>query len=248
MGVLKWTGETFNIVGRVLTAEDVERWLENGGRGYLEAGEKDLKASWFRGKPRVRDKVLAATGDATGSNGALASALRDCLNRIPGVISNRVDQITKKGDSALFKRNAVGVAVVVPRALVQDRYVRFVCSELGAAASMTEYVGLSEVFLRKRALEAESQFFHSLVKKPPFVLPSKRGLIHSVDSDFDWRTWDTHGHYYIAYGTADKPDLTKRGKRKEFISKIEPALNHIQVSLGKLSEEQLRSVVSSLEG
>ena len=154
MGMVKWTGEGFKLLGKILTNEIVEEVLEDFGKEITEK----VKAGWFFGDRRRRWKMKKAMFVGVNSSKPLRMALNESLNKLPKIIRSLAHTISKKRIDILTKKTTFQKLIVVPRALVINDFTLTLLEDLADAAELKRFHGLPKHFLTKQAIQAEETF------------------------------------------------------------------------------------------
>ena len=112
MGMLKWTGEGFKLLGKLLTNETVEEWLQSQGKEIAEHILEDMTAKWFFGNARARRHARKAVLSAVNSSKPLRMALNDSLNKLPSVIGELALTVENKRITVLTKTSIFRTLIV----------------------------------------------------------------------------------------------------------------------------------------
>ena len=54
MGAVRWTGKGLKLIGELLEAKDVEGWIEEKGREFIEKKLAQLPVKWLAGRTRAK--------------------------------------------------------------------------------------------------------------------------------------------------------------------------------------------------
>ena len=247
MGMVKWTGEGFKLLGNLLTNETVEGWLQSQGKELAERILKDMTAKWFFGHMRARRQVKRTVLSEVNSSKPLRMALNDTINKLPSVIRGLALTVEKMGiEELILKVSTFRKLIVVPRALVLNGFTLTLLEDFSDAAELKRFQALPDHFLRKQATEAEQVFCDQLLGDGAGVLVGKKGIILAADDQFDWHLRNIPGHYYYAYDDSYSTELTKRSERKEFLSDLKHALDEKMVQLGKLTTTEIDGISGRL--
>lgn len=239
MGMVKWTGEGFKLLGKLLTNETVEEWLQSQGKEIAKHILEDMTAKWFFGNARARRHARKAVLSAVNSSKPLRMALNDSLNKLPSVIGELALTVENKRITVLTKTSIFRTLIVVPRVLVVNDFTLTLLKDLANAAELKRFQALSDHFLGNQASQAERAFCDKLLRDGEWALVGKKGIILGADDQFDWHLKYIPGHYYYGYNDIYTTDLTKRSERKVFLADLKPLLDEKMVQLGKLTKAEI---------
>lgn len=246
MGAVRWTGKGLKLIGQILEAEEVERWLEGKGRELVEEKLKEISVKWLAGRRRAKSKAAAEVRSTVENAETFMASLESSLASLPSAVLNVAGHLQKNGPETLVSSDFSRYLTVCPRGLVREHYIRSVVKELKDSAELSRYEGLPERFLRRVAGESEEAFFRSVAQGSREPLPGNDSLILGVDDDFGWRVEGINGHYYVGKRSMYGTDLREKGQRKELEEELEPELAKMKVKLGKLTKEELEAAVAAL--
>ena len=216
MGAIKWTGKAFKLVGRILTAEDLEEWMENEGKAFLEDRIASTSHKWFRGKARAVKGIENEVIDLTKKSDAFKEALNNSLERLPLVIARTGDKFQGNAPVHLFEKSNMDWILALPRVVVRMAYRQIIIDELSDVAELSEYPGLASVVLGHRADEAESAFFKKNLKNKEYLCDPDGYVLVGGDGKYQWLPDEESGHYYLVYDFTGLPDLGRRDGRLSF--------------------------------
>lgn len=246
MGAVRWTGKGLKLIGQLLEAEEVERWLEDKGRELVEEKLKEISVKWLAGKRRAKSRAAAEVRSTVENAETFMASLESSLARLPSAILNVASHLQKNGPKTLVSSDYSRYLTVCPRGLVREHYIRGIVNELKDSAELSRYEGLPERFLRRVAGESEEAFFRSVAQGSSEPLPGNDSLILGIDDDFGWGVEGINGHYYVGKHSIFGADLREKRQRKELQEKLDPELAKIKVRLGKLTKEELDATVAAL--
>src|SRR5688572_33281217 len=86
MGTLRWTGKAFQFVGKILTAEEFEEWVEAEGKAMLETQFAKLAFKRIGGRARAKKKLRQDLENELERTPALRAALSRELDELPGIV------------------------------------------------------------------------------------------------------------------------------------------------------------------
>jgi hypothetical protein len=244
MGVIRWAGKGLELIGRILTMEDVEAWLENEGKGLVKKRLEALAVKWLFGKRRAKSKAFSDISENVNSSEPLRLALKRSLEKLPPLIGALADHIKTKGPKQLLESNFPLGVVVVPRALVQNEYELILLTDLAEAAELSRFSGLPQLFLKDEAKKSEFAFFEMMKRGEIYTLPDRKTVLLDVDPDFDWHLTRSKGHYYCGHSDRFNVDLTHRGERKEFLEEIQTLLNQRKTKIGYFTPEEIETIAA----
>jgi hypothetical protein len=240
MGMVKWTGEGFKLIGEILTNETVEEWLKEHGKELILNLFQKMTAKWMFGHMRAGRQAKKFILHEVNGSALLRMSLNDSLNKLPNIIQRlalhiikaKIDVLTKEG--RLWKQ-----LVIVPRAIVLNDFRITLIEDLGQASELKRFEAFPEIFLRRQAEQAEQTFLDTFKKNNNSVVVSNSGIILLADHQFDWHLGNIWGHYYFGYTDSLSEDLTQKKERKEFIKDIQPTIDAKMIELGKLTAEEI---------
>jgi len=216
MGAIRWTGKAFKLVGRILTAEDLEEWMEKEGKSFVEERIASTTHKWFRGKSRAVKSIKNEVIDLTKKSDAFKAALNNSLESLPLVIANVSGKFQKNAPEHLFRKSTLDWILSLPRVVVREAYRQKLIDELSDVAELRGYPGLAPVVLGNRANEAETVFFKKILKKKEYLCDPDGFVLVGGDQKYQWLPDRELGHYYLIYDYSDLPDLSRRDGRRSF--------------------------------
>lgn len=243
MASIKWSSKGLELSHPIIAIEEMAAWLRDNGHVFDKAIE-ELRASWFFGERRAKEKIFARLSDTIDGSERLHLALEQSLAKLPRLIGSTSARIENAGPRALGTANNSGWLVVVPRAFVRSVYKRALFKDLAQLAELAQFRGMPERFLARKAQESETLFFR-MVKKHGYYVSSNSGMIFGVHPSFDWH-WGVAGHYYYGESTRLDQVLTKREDRKGFQANMKAGLKRKKTEIGVLNAQKIQEIVDSL--
>jgi hypothetical protein len=242
MSVAKWTGKGLQLLGRILAAEEFERWLQSEGERYLTEALKNTSVNWLFGEARARSKLFGDVSESLNSD-TFRPALQERLEKLPSIVADFGEDIKLKSYRLNLPVESTGSGwiTVVPRLIVQRRYVSYLIKELGESAELARLQGFPSLYLRAKANDSEDAFFTAIKhnKKTP---PPAGGLITGVDDNFDWHLGEVIGHYYYASTTF----FSSKEARKKLDSDVRKLGAGIRTHIGALSVSDVTKISTAL--
>lgn len=245
MGAVRWTGKGLKLLGQILEAEEIEAWLEEKGRAFVEDTLTKLPVKWLGGRYRAKRRVVRDLRSSVEQSDTLRSSLQASLGRLPAALQNVAAHLRDKGPDQLGWKDFNHHLVVCPRGLVRQHYTRLVVQDLKDSVELARYEGLPDRFLVRMARQSEDSFFAEAASGSQRVLASA-WIVMGVDDDYGWNVGELNGHYYVGGTSQYKADLSEKRQRKELLTKLEPRLEVAKIALGKLKRQEFDEVVSAL--
>lgn len=243
MSLLKWTGKGLQFVGRIISSEAFEDWLEAEGSGYLEAKLEEKTIGRFRKETKAKNQLLDDVESSISSE-PLKLALLSRLVELPFKIESAAKEI-KSSLPALSYEKSLSWIAAVPRYYVRRIYSEYILGELEAADELSKFTGFPSIYLRDLARDSESGFFERINKGNEVWCES--GVILGVDPNYDWHLGFLEGHYYYAsYGIATA--LDNRSAKNELKKDANSILPDFKIKLGLFTSEGKDGVAQVLKG
>jgi len=246
MGVVRWTAKGLKIIGQLLEAKEIEDWLEEKGKEFIETKLKEIPVKWIAGKTRAKNKIISEIHESVKNSETFQTSLEISLGKLPNALLDVAYHLRNNK----FKSLCINISykkdlIICPRGLVLEHFAKNVVDELKDSAELSRYVGLPERFLYNIAMQTENSFFIHLTKGNQELL-SGNNIAIGVDDNYGWNYSGIKGHYYAgsceAYGT----DFSDRKQKKEFVNEAELLLKKIKSKLGKLSKKEIEDIVKQL--
>ena len=247
MGALRWKRGQFAITGNLMARPVFETWIAEEGKAAMRDALRNTRCRWLFGHTRARRRLYRETRAAVRARGIFAETLRKRATRFPTVVRACGLAVRKLGYTGLCTYDAEKVLTVVPRAIVQHDFAVHLLKELNDLPQVRDYRGLTDRVIRSAAFEAEVVLFEHLVRRPPLVDETGRGLIIEVDRDFPWKIGAVNGHYYYAYSVDDRIDLTHRPERRRFLTAMAEMLQGQRVHLKRMPPDEVADLRGAIE-
>jgi hypothetical protein len=248
MGALRWTGKAFQFVGKILTAEEFEAWVEAEGKDLLRNQIEKLAFKGVAGRARAKRALRKEVIRGLEQSTTLRTALTQALDALPGIVLHDAKFMRDKKAKTFHAMPEWNKYVVaVPRVLPRNDLRHAVIGALKQSAELARFSGLPEIFLERKADAAEAAFFDGVRSHDPIVIAGGSAMILAVDANFDWKVGLPRGHYYVAVSTTGLVDLTKRKDRKQFQDEVRPALVTLQAQLGAVADSELAAFRESFQ-
>lgn len=234
MGAIRWTGKGLKLVGELLSAEEMEAWLQAKGRDYLESRIKGITLKWAGGRYRAKRQIIGEVSASIGSD-TFRSALAATLSVLPDTVEFVARRVEERRLQPFYDGSYPNWLAVVPRAVVQHEYSAEVVNRLKQSAELARFAAFPEIFLKVKAQRSEHSFFNGIHKSLPHECPSGRCFVIGLDVKFDWHLGADSGHYYCAGTSSIAPPREDRRLKREFLKESERRLEEAKVRLGALS-------------
>lgn len=247
MAMLKWKRNEFRITRSLMTRNMFETWVDEDGRAALRDLVRRTPNRWFFGELRARRRLHKEAKAAFAQGGTFAGMLKKQLDQLPLLVRGCAIVIRRSGYQPLNTIDGNRGLCVVPRGVLQRSCKVQLMRELTALPQVRPFRGLTERVLTAAAAEAEAVLFDFLAKGNTLVDATGRGLIIDVDRDFRWRLDGVDGHYYYAYSTEERLDLTVKKEYKRFMSSMQESLKGQSVYLKRLSGVEVTEISGALQ-
>jgi hypothetical protein len=246
MSALRWTGKGLQLLGRILAAEEFEKWVTAEGEKVITAMIEKETLKQFGGRARAKRQLWKDAETALNSE-TFRSALKAEIEVLPSTLAGLARSLKKDGPKSLWlspKSFSLydELVIAVPRTLVRHIYSSGLIEALKDSAELSRFMGFPTIYLQERAYESEDSFFALVEKERGYVCGN--GVILGVDRNFSWRLGGMRGHYYFAVGVHG--DLSKGSERKNFVAKMQPLQLQLTTSLGAITAKELDAVAQQL--
>lgn len=244
MGAVKWTGEGFKLVGRILTNEDFENWLKQEGAELLKKQLEKIAMPWLFGTRRAKSTMERTLPGFEGASDTFRTALSHELESLPRLLGRTADVLRTNGPKELVEEKNYDWVVAVPRRVIRKVYQDRIIAELGDAAALSSFPGLARRLLISRAEEAEDEFFKGMQRKA--VLAEGRSIVLGTSFDTQWWQNEIKGHYYVGH---DYVGLSLDGERNiaEVAKELAPMKERLHDRIGRMTTNTMKAALASLD-
>lgn len=247
MGTMRWNRGGFVITRHPMPRVLFELWLAAEGRPAMRAALRNTRARWLFGEWRARRRLHRAARTAFRPRGVFSETLRKHADGLPAVIRACGQGVRALGYTGLCTYDGEKVLAVVPRAIVQNDFRAVLLRDLSGLPQVKDFAGLTERVITSAAADAEAALFDHLEMRAPLVDETGRGLVVDVDRDFPWKLGPDAGHYYYAWATDERADLTLRRERRRFLAALEEALRAQCVHLKRMPPDEIADLRNAIE-
>lgn len=247
MGVIKWTGKAFQFAGRILTADEVEQWLENEGKRLLEERVSNMSKKWLFGKARAKKSIKREALEVTNSSQAFKNSLNNVLNSLPKIISSIGDNLKIGAPEVLYEENNSDWVLAIPRSFVRSKFKDIVIAELANSAELSDYPGLATSLLRDASENAEDAFFNKISQENDFICDPEGYVLVGADRNYKWSKSELSGHYYLALDYFGLPDMTVKAGIKKFHTAFDPLVSSLSIKIGKMDQATLTGALVHID-
>lgn len=246
MGVVRWTGEAFKLVGRILTNEDFEKWLEAEGQDFFKKRLEPMSMKWLFGSSRTKRNIKSEVLELEWTGEAFRGSLLKELNSLPTRISEAATILKNGGSKELVEEETLDLVIAIPRKVIIKRYQSSVVGAFENAAALRNFPSLAKRMLLQRTEEAENEFFSGMRKKGQFISDPWRDVILEIDFDTEWWRADIRGHYYVARSFTDTK-LTNKANLARFLEKFNPMKDRLKDRIGRMDIKSMDEVLAKLD-
>lgn len=246
MGTIKIAGKGFEILGKILQADEIEQWVEAKGKEIVESKFQDLSLKWFRGKARAKSKAIREIKEDTtaASTDAFRGLMETSLNKFSALLVDSAQTLRQK--NGLYETAGYSSwegVVAVPRCYILEVFKRSLVRDVGGSAQFEKFEGLPEIFLARSARDAEEAFASKCGRGVSLDNPD--WMVIGVDMTWDWFLGEPIGHYYVGFYTHGDTNLNVKKDQKNFLSRIEGARRSLADNIAAKSRTELKELILS---
>lgn len=252
MSGFKWSAKGLRLIGELLEPGDVDSWFSSEGGDSFTETMKRLPLPWFFGHTRAKNRIVRDISKGLKQSATFRASLEAELEKLPWIIG-RASTLIRAKFPGIFTDTSEEVSHeepdwlgVIPRVIVLELYTWWLRKELSDAAELAHYTGLSDYYLKNKAVAAERSFSHFVKNKNYHVIDTDK-MILNIDLDYRWITDGLPGHYYFARSFQDEINLKRRRHRKRLQKRFDERLQQMRARLGKMSTAKRQTYTENVE-
>jgi hypothetical protein len=248
MSAVKWTGEGFKLVGRILTSEVVEDWINQEGGDFFNDTLKKINWKWWFRDLRVKREIQRMLPGFEGTGDAFRIALSNELDSLPRLLSIVAGWLVEHGPPELVDKYANDWVAAVPRKFILEQYQGDIIRKLGDAAALRSFPGLASRLLTSTATEAEKEFSKAMQRKPVLALREglKSHLVLGVSPDTEWWRREIKGHYYVGFDYIGK-SLDTSGNIVAVSKELDQLKEKLHDQIGRMKTNTMDVILAKLD-